>query len=55
MDINAGRILEGTSVDELGKEIFDELIAVASGKRTKSELADVGDEEFNPWILGLTL
>ena len=38
----------GTSLDELGEEIFEEIIAVASGKRTKSELAGIGAEEFNP-------
>ena len=27
-------------------------IAVASGKRTKSELSGVGEEEFAPWIIG---
>ena len=37
------------------QEIFEEILAVASGKQTKSELAGVGDEEFNPWILGATL
>ena len=55
MDIDAGRVLAGVSLDELGEEIFEELLAVASGKRTKSELAGVGAEEFNPWILGATL
>lgn len=55
MDVNAGRILEGASVDEVGREIFEEILAVASGSRTKSELAGVGEEEFNPWIVGVTL
>ncbi len=55
MDIDAGKVLDGVSLDELGEEIFEELLAVASGKRTKSELAGVGSEEFNPWILGATL
>jgi altronate hydrolase len=55
MDMNAGRILEGASVDEIGREIFEEILAVACGKRTKSELAGVGEEEFNPWIVGVTL
>ena len=55
MDVNAGRILEGATLDEVGREIFEELLAVASGKRTKSELAGIGEEEFNPWQLGVTL
>ena len=35
-----------------GGEIFAEILAVASGKRTKSELQGMGDEEFLPWIVG---
>ena len=31
MDINAGKVLEGVSVEEVGEEIFDEILAVASG------------------------
>ena len=55
MDVNAGRVLEGATVEHVGAEIFEELLAVASGKQTKSELAGVGEEEFNPWIVGVTL
>ena len=55
MDINAGRMLDGVSLDDVGREIFEEILAVASGKPTKSELAGVGEEEFNPWIIGVTL
>ena len=52
MDINCGVILEGTPLPEVGRQIFEEMIAVASGKRTKSELSGVGEEEFAPWIIG---
>lgn len=56
MDLNAGTILDGDeSVEEVGDRIFREIVEVASGRRTKSELAGVGDEEFAPWILGPTL
>ncbi len=55
MDIDAGTVLHGTTLEELGEQIFEEILAVASGKRTKSELAGIGAEEFNPWILGATL
>jgi altronate hydrolase len=55
MDINAGRILEGASLEEIGREIFDELLAVASGKPTKSEAQGLGEEEFSPWIIGPVL
>ncbi|MBR9801586.1 UxaA family hydrolase, partial [bacterium] len=35
-----------------GREIFDEIVAVASGKQTKSEAQGIGDEEFCPWSPG---
>jgi len=56
MDLNAGTILDGTeSVEAVGRRILQEILAVAGGKRTQSELAGVGDEEFAPWLLGPTL
>ena len=51
MDINCGMILEGTPLPEVGRRL-EEIIAVASSKRTKSELSGVGEEEFAPWIIG---
>jgi altronate dehydratase large subunit len=45
MDINAGRILEGlATLDGLGHEIYDSLIATAQGKQTASEA--LGHQEF---------
>jgi altronate hydrolase len=55
MDINAGRVLEGVPVEEVGREIFEKILAVASGEKTKSELNGVGEEEFAPWGIGPTL
>jgi altronate hydrolase len=55
MDINAGRILDGASVEEVGREIFEKLIAVASGEPSLSEAQGIGEEEFNPWIVGATM
>jgi arabinonate dehydratase len=56
MDINAGTIATGgTTIEAVGKKIFDELIAVASGKKTKSELQGLGDYEFIPWQIGATM
>jgi altronate hydrolase len=55
MDINAGVILDGTPVEVVGRQIFEEVLAVASGKKTKSELNGVGEEEFAPWSIGPTL
>jgi altronate hydrolase len=55
MDINAGVILAGTPVEAVGRQIFEEIVAVAGGKKTKSELSGVGEEEFAPWAIGPTL
>jgi altronate hydrolase len=55
MDVNAGVILDGTPVEEVGREIFEEILAVAGGKKTKSEINGVGEEEFAPWAIGPTL
>ena len=55
MDIDAGVILDGTPVETVGRQIFEEILAVASGKKTKSEINGVGEEEFAPWQIGPTL
>lgn len=55
MDINAGRMLDGLSLEAMGNEIFDTILDVASGTPSKSEAANIGEEEFNPWIIGATL
>ena len=56
MDINAGSIMDGEkNLEETGLEIFNEIIEVASGKKSKSEINGYGDDEFNPWIVGATL
>lgn len=52
MDINAGTILEGASVEDVGREIFESIIATASGQKTLSEQQGIGDEEFCPWMPG---
>jgi len=55
MDIDAGVILRGTPIQDVAAAIFEEIIQVASGKRTKSELQDLGEEEFAPWTVGPVL
>ena len=53
MDINAGRIVDGTaSITTVGEEIFEKIIAVASGEQSVSEELDLGQDEFIPWQLG---
>jgi altronate hydrolase len=54
MDVNAGRIADGAaSVGEIGHEIFELLLRVASGERTASERLE--HHEFVPWRIGPVL
>ena len=56
MDVNCGTILDGSeTVQEAGQRIFELILRVASGERTKSELSDFGAAEFAPWPLGATV
>ncbi len=55
MDINCGDVLEGVSIEDKGKEIFELMLKVASGTRTKSEELGYGDNEFVPWQIGATM
>lgn len=55
MDINCGDVLEGVSIADKGREIFDKILKIASGERSKSELLGYGDAEFVPWQIGATM
>ncbi len=55
MDINCGDILDGVSIEAKGQEIFDAILRVASGEKSKSELLGYGDNEFVPWQIGATM
>jgi len=54
MEVNAGAITDGErSVAEVGREIFEMVLRVASGERTASER--LGHREFVPWRIGPVL
>jgi len=55
MDINCGDIIEGVPLEEKGREIFQTILAVASGKPTKSEELGYGRNEFVPWQIGAVM
>ena len=56
MDVNAGVILtEATSVEAVGRQIYEMILSVASGQSTKSEQSNMGEEEFSPWLVGPVL
>jgi altronate hydrolase len=56
MDVNCGTVLDGDeTVQQAGQRIFELILRVASGERTKSEEFDFGAAEFAPWVLGATM
>ncbi len=55
MDINCGLVIDGNKdIEEMGKIIFEDFITFASGKKTKSEILNLGRHEFAPWQIGIT-
>src|SRR5215831_14830354 len=55
MDIDCGDVVDGMPVAQKGEEIFRQVLAVASGERTKSEELGYGDLEFVPWQIGAVM
>ena len=55
MDINCGDVLDGVSLEAKGQQIFEHILRVASGERSKSEVNGYGDSEFVPWQIGATM
>jgi len=56
IDIDCGPIATGeASIEEKGEEILDYLLAVASGRKSKSEDLGYGGAEFVPWQIGAVM
>ena len=56
MDVNCGTVLDGDeSVQDCGARVFELMLQVASGERTKSEGFGFGADEFAPWVIGATM
>lgn len=56
MDLNCGDIVTcGVSIAEKGEELFEILIRVASGEKTRSEELGFGGVEFVPWQIGAVM
>ena len=54
MDVNAGRIADGeATVEAIGREIYEAVLATASGQKTAAE--KLGHKEFVPWRIGPVL
>jgi altronate dehydratase len=56
MDLNCGGIVDGTeTIAACGQRIFEALLKVASGEKTKSEGQGFGEAEFAPWQIGAVM
>src|SRR5512133_2613496 len=56
MDLNCGEIIDGgTSIQEMGQRIFEQVLATASGEQSKSEKHGYGQNEFVPWQVGAVM
>ena len=56
MDVNAGTVItENKNIEDVGQEIFDLIVKIASGEKSKSEYQGLGDLEFVPWQIGATM
>ena len=56
MDINCGTVIDGEeTVEQAGQRVFELVLNTASGKKSKSEINGYGDEEFNPWQVGVVM
>ena len=54
MDINCGQVIDGEkTLDEMGDIIFERLLEVASGAKSKSEELGMGFDEYVPWPIGV--
>lgn len=55
MDINCGDVIEGVSLEDKGRQIFDLMLKTASGQKTKSEELGYGENEYVPWYIGAVM
>lgn len=54
MDLNCGQVIDGDkTLDEMGDIIFEKILSVASGEKSKSEELGVGINEYDPWQIGV--
>lgn len=54
MDINCGVVIDGeATIEQMGQQIFAQILRHASGEKTCSEALGVGLNEFVPWPIGV--
>jgi altronate hydrolase len=52
IDMDCSSVLEGASLEAVGSQVFDLILAAASGQPTASELLGLGESEWVPWVPG---
>ena len=56
IDLDCSGVVEaGVDVADMGRQVYDLLLDVASGRRSRSEELGLGGEEFVPWQIGAVL
>jgi altronate hydrolase len=54
IDVDTGGIISGDrTVEQMGEEVLEKVIRIASGERTKAEM--LGQDDFIPWKRGVSL
>jgi altronate hydrolase len=52
IDIDCSAVLDGKNLTDMGEEIFQTILSVASGHQTASERNGIGENEWVPWVPG---
>lgn len=52
IDVDCSAVLDGVSLQQMGEQLFDDLLATASGRKTASEALGLGENEWVPWVPG---
>lgn len=53
-DVDCSGVLGGTGLNVMGEEIFQAMLAVASGRQSASERNGIGENEWVTWVPGAT-
>ena len=50
--MDCSKILDGVTGAQMGAEVFQPILATASGQKTASEGFNMGESEMVPWVPG---
>lgn len=54
IDVDCSAVLDNKNLSNMGEEIFQTILSVASGRETASERNGIGENEWVPWVPGAT-